>query len=242
MSDDHEQVATVIPVPAADRTEFINRIARQRAVIDKAELICDICRGRRVLDVGCINHSAEVALDQGERWLHHRIKRVAGSATGLDLLAEDAAALNARGYEIIVGDAQAFDLNRTFDVVVAADLIEHITNAAGFLKSALSHMDEQSILVLTTPNPFDFSQMMQVLVRGRAVVNAEHTMWLDPGVMFETLQREGLRVTRFEWIESDPEYRPETWPTKLLERTSAAVRRFRPLVRANYAVVAQRAR
>jgi 2-polyprenyl-3-methyl-5-hydroxy-6-metoxy-1,4-benzoquinol methylase len=218
---------------------FLDLAAQRRPIRDKADVVLSLCAGQSVLDVGCINHSAANALSLGSSWLHRRIRDVAESVTGLDLLATDAAALNEQGYDIVVADAQDFDLGRTFDVVVGADVIEHLTNPGGFLRSARRHMGPDSLLVLTTPNPFAFGQVMQVLLRGRVVVNGEHTMWLDPAVAFELLEREGLEITDIHWIDSDPNARPSTFRTKVLAAAETAVGRIRPISRANYALVAR---
>lgn len=231
--------AVALPAVQEDRLAFLHAAGSQRDVRPKSEFIVERCRGRSVLDIGCINHSAANAITLGDDWLHRRIKDAAASVTGLDTLAEDAAVLNGRGYDITVADAQDFDLGRTFDVVVAADLIEHLTDIGGFLRSVQRHMTQGSSLILTTPNPFGFEQMMQVLLRGRAVVNAEHTVWLDPGVAFALLQREGLEVSAFQWIDSDPGWRPGSTATRVLHSTGRAVGRLRPMVRPNYALVAK---
>jgi hypothetical protein len=100
-------------------------------------------------------------------------------------------------------------------------------------------MTPSSLLVMTTPNPFDFSQMMQVLLRGRVVLNAQHTVWIDPHVMCELLDREGFEPVCMEWVDSDPGARPEGWPSRALARTASVVSRFRPVTRPNYGVVAR---
>lgn len=228
-----------VPSPDPPRTSFLADANRRRPIVGKTDLILSHCTDRTVLDIGCINHSADNAVALGDDWLHHRIRGVARSVTGVDMLAGDAAVLNERGYDIEAADAQNFDLGQTFDVVVAADVIEHLTNLSGFLRSARRHMHQGSTFILTTPNPFAFAQMMQVLLRGRAVVNAEHTIWLDPSVAYELLSREGLRPAELLWIESDPGVGAETWATRLLSLAAAAAGRLRPLVRANYAVVAR---
>lgn len=232
-----------VPVPEFNpaRVAFLDAVGRHRLVHDKAELVVSLCTGRTVLDVGCINHSAANALALGDNWLHRRIRDVATSVTGVDILEEDARILNQQGYDIVVTDAQDFDLRRAYDVVVGADVIEHLTNPGGFLRSARRHMHADSILVLTTPNPFAFAQMMQVLLRGRVVVNGEHTMWLDPAVAFELLEREQLEIADFFWIDSDPGARAQTWPTRLLAAAAEAIGRLRPISRPNYALVVRAA-
>lgn len=232
-------VARAVPAASAARAAFLEQAGSRSPLVPKAEFVVAHCQARDVLDVGCINHSADVAVAMGEDWLHRRIQRVARSVTGLDILAADAEALNRRGFDVVVADAQDFDLGRTFDVVVGGDIIEHLSDIGGFLRSARRHMTAESLLVLTTPNPFNFAQMMQVLLRGQAVVNAEHTVWIDPSVMHELLDREGLVPLSLTWIDSDPGVRPASAATRALQRTADLVGRVRPMTRANYGVVAR---
>lgn len=231
--------AAVVPAASAARTRFLEQAAHSRPVVRKDEFIIERCAARAVLDIGCINHSAEYALSLGDRWLHDRIRRVAASTCGLDTLESEAARLRDAGYDIAVADAQSFDLGTRFDVVVAADVIEHLSDLGSFLRSVRRHMTDVSALIITTPNPFAIAQMLQVTLRGRAVVNAEHTVWLDPNVLYELLQREGFEIVEFAWIDSDPEFVPATLATRLLQSVSKLVARYRPLCNDNYAVVAR---
>ena len=84
----------------------------------------DFVRGRKVLDVGCMNHSVSASDD--ERWLHGHVVRNAASCLGLDILESDVAQLRARGFNMVCGDAITCDLGDTFDVIVAGELIEHV--------------------------------------------------------------------------------------------------------------------
>jgi 2-polyprenyl-3-methyl-5-hydroxy-6-metoxy-1,4-benzoquinol methylase len=175
----------------------------------------------------------------GDRWLHGRIVEVAQSAVGLDLLTADAAQLNEAGYSIHVADAETFELGRRFDVIVAGDVLEHLSNPGRFLERARAHMHPGSDLVITTPNPFAFAQMMHVLIRRQVVVNREHTVWMDPSVIFELLGRAAFQITRFAWIDSDPEFVPTTLLTKALDVASRIAGRIQPLCRPNYGLVAR---
>ncbi len=76
---------------------FLEAAGRRTPVLPKDDFIVDVCRGKNVLDMGCIDHSWEIAVGLGENWLHHRISKVAKSVVGLDLLEADAKILNQRG-------------------------------------------------------------------------------------------------------------------------------------------------
>ena len=116
-----------------NRKDFIRYASGYKGQVSKDDLIVDLCRDKIVLDLGCIDHSAQRALTLGERWLHRRIKDVARDLLGVDMLSEDAQKLNQLGYKIIAEDVTRMNLGRHFDVIVAGDLIEHVSNVGMFL-------------------------------------------------------------------------------------------------------------
>lgn len=170
--------------------------------IDKNDLIVSLCEGKNVLDLGCIDHSYQTALDLGDKWLHKQIKDVAENVTGVDILLDDINELNKRGFQIVAANVESFNLGKTYDVIVAGDLIEHLSNIGLFLDCIKKHMHEDSIFVVTTPNPFNIEQSMKAIFNGTISVNTEHTVWLNPHVCWELMTRAGLNISGFYWIET----------------------------------------
>jgi predicted TPR repeat methyltransferase len=186
-----------------NREKFINYVTfHKQTLVDKNELILSLCKNKKVLDVGCIDHSYKNALDQGDKWLHKQIKQTAKEVTGLDILLEDTIELNKHGFNIKSGNAENFHLGETFDVIVAGDLIEHLSNMGLFLKCVNEHMANDSVFVFTTPNPFSIEQSMLALFTNMIIVNPEHTCWLSPHVCWELIAREGLEIKGFYWIDT----------------------------------------
>jgi len=218
-----------------DRAAYRAACGSTSAVVDKNDLIVDACRGKAVLDIGCIDHSAQTALELGDRWLHSQIREVSAGLVGLDLLADEAALLNERGFHIEVGDAQHFDLGRIFDVIVAGDVIEHVENPGCLLESARRHLAPNGSLIITTPNPFNVEQFGLGLRRNRVALNDQHVAWYDPRVLYELVTRCGFDVTHFQWI--DTRFHLVRQP--VLHWVNERVMRRRPVLRRDFAVVAQ---
>ena len=220
------------------KRQFIDYAFNSFEAIDKSRLISSLCRGKDVLDVGCIDHSYQVAMNLGDRWLHKQIKEVSQSLVGLDILEEDAKQLNTHGYNIMVANAESFDLGRKFDVVVVGDLIEHLGNIGSFLTSLEKHLHKDSIVIITTPNPFNIEQTMLCFFEGQTIVNDEHTVWIDPKVMYELIQRSNLRIVDFYWVETRFKLHINRKIIGYLANGFCeALMRIRPVFRRDYAIV-----
>lgn len=155
----------------------------------RLDLITKKVAGKDVLDVGCVDHSAD--MEQGAGWLHGHIRRHARSTLGLDLEAEEVAKLVTRGYDVVCGDAEQVDLGRTFEVVVAGELIEHLSNPGRFLDNMARHLVPGGEILLTTPNPFYPKRLAEVFVGGKAQVHPQHVSWYCPQTLEAALRRAG---------------------------------------------------
>lgn len=154
-----------------------------------------------ILDIGCIQHDSENASKTD--WVHQHLYNITDDVTGLDYLEAEVAKLKSQGYNVVCADAQAFDLDRTFDTIVAGELIEHLSDFGGFLDCCRRHLEPDGKLVMTTPNPWSFHRFKQALLRDNVDCNPEHTCWLDERTLRQLLKRHGF--------EADIEYvRPTT--------------------------------
>ncbi len=221
-----------------NRKIFFGYIATTRPTISKDDLLCSLCEGKDVLDIGCIDHSHEVALAMGEKWLHRRLQKVSKSIVGTDILDSEIYELRKLGFSIVNANAESFDLRRTFDVIVAGDLIEHLSNVGDFLSCVAKHMHDDSICIITTPNPFNIEQSILALFENRVAVNPEHTAWIDPRTMFETVRRTSMRISDFHWIDTrfQIHMRPGIFQMPV-HWIAQIIMRFRPVCRRDYAVI-----
>ena len=163
----------------------------------KNKFILNHIRNKEVLDIGCVNHNP--LNYQSKYWLHKLLHKYSKNVLGLDLSKEGVEYLNSIGYNVIHEDAENFDLNKTFDVIVAGDIIEHLNNPGEFLESCKRHMDKNSKLLITTPNPWYWKCFLKVFLFGFYETNAEHTCWFDPITLEQLLTRYNLKMLNFEY-------------------------------------------
>jgi len=227
------------PFDLDDRGIYRSYVANLAEILPKDDFVVHLARGRRVLDLGCIDHDADEALARGGEWLHARLRSVAETLVGVDLLASDADVLNARGYDIRVADVESLHLGAQFDLIVAGDLIEHLSNIGQFLDSVSRHMHDQSVFVVTTPNPFNVEQFSQALFRNKIMVNPQHTVWIDPRVMHELISRSPFEIVNFHWIGT--RFKADLQGGRVVRRIvnplNELLMQRRPVLRRDFAVV-----
>ena len=166
----------------------------------RADYILPFVRGPRVLDVGCAAHEPEPGAPY---WLHGLLRQKFPEVVGLDVSQENVAKLRAAGFaNLVVENAETFDLKSQFDTIVAGELIEHLSNPGSFLRRAREHLRPQERVILTTPYPFSaYAWLYATLKYPKTCENPEHTTWFCPRTMGELSQRAGLRLTHWQPIE-----------------------------------------
>jgi len=176
------------------------RSARQlHTDVDLLEHIGRIVRGRRVLDIGVVSHSARY-FDRPD-WRHGLIHRAAGYCVGVDILEPLVQELNQRGFNVRCVDATSdADLGERFDVVFIGDVIEHVDNAVLLLRFAARHLAPEGRLYVTTPNPFSRKFHRQFMREGVMVVNLDHIAWITPTQAMELARRAGISLSAYHLV------------------------------------------
>lgn len=169
------------------------RAARQPTIADVNAFLLDFVRDQTVLDIGIVAHTIEQADDP--RWRHNRIRSVAASTLGIDILAAPIAQLQRRGYDVRLVDATSdTDLQQRFNRVVIGDVLEHVDNPVALLRFAGRHLAPTGRVLCSTPNPFYIGHIVSTLRAGTFIANAEHVTWITPTMALELARRAGLRL------------------------------------------------
>ena len=168
----------------------------------RKDAINQLCVGKSVLHLGFIQHAHlyEERLRTGE-WLHAQIGDVARRLVGIDYLDDEVTRIRSElGYEVYTGDVCRLadvDLDEAFDVIVCGELIEHVENPGLMLEGIKRFCHSQTLVVLTTPNPWS-RQRMKLLRHGdpeESWLNPEHTMWFSFQTLKQLLARAGYKCT-----------------------------------------------
>ncbi len=145
--------------------------------VDRLDYISGACRGKSVLDIGCLDETALVKRDT-QHWLHGRIGKVAERVLGVDNSPKvpDEGLVSGSNSRIVRGDATLLDLHAfgfdRVDVVVAGEFIEHIEHPLEFLRQ-MTRSFAGSEMLLSTPNGMSLSNTMMGVL-GREVQHPDH--------------------------------------------------------------------
>lgn len=174
-----------------------------------------------VLDLGCVCHD----LDQtAVPWLHGFLRDRCARVLGVDYLGESVERMQQDGFEAVCADVQQMDLGERFDVVVAGDIVEHLDNVGLFLDRSRAHLADGGLLLLTTPNPVNYTRWVRLLVKGSAGGNAEHTCWFTAKLLRQLAERHGLAVVEEAYVDDTRLFYP--WLKPLDKQRFSRRRRF----------------
>jgi 2-polyprenyl-3-methyl-5-hydroxy-6-metoxy-1,4-benzoquinol methylase len=181
------------------------RLARSMPV-DRRDFIIEQCRGKRVLHLGCVDHPLlEEQLASGAL-LHAVLASSAAELCGVDLDGEGLAKLRSIGYQdLIEGNIEQLASlvgGRRFDVVLAAEIMEHLDNPGSFLDQVPRCLAVGGLFIATVPSATSIRIFANTL-RHREVVHPDHNAYYSP----RTLEHL-LRTHHFEVADMRPYWTP----------------------------------
>jgi SAM-dependent methyltransferase len=162
--------------PNALTYETLERVKVGRPV-DRLEFIAERCRGKRVLDLGCLDETAQVKRDT-KHWLHGRLSEVAIEVVGIDSSDKipDEGLVTGATSKIFRGDATDPRIPGGRDddvqVIVAGEFIEHIEAPLAFFQSMRRRFPGRE-LVISTPNGLAFANTLLGMI-GREAQHPDH--------------------------------------------------------------------
>jgi SAM-dependent methyltransferase len=202
---------------------------------ERVETILRHTRGPDVLHLGASGQAEYRPAFTSPDWLHGRLHQRVEGLWGLELEARNVRALKDAGFEnTIQGDAQAFEIDRRFDTVIAGELIEHVERPGALLAHAAAHLKPGGRIIITTPYAFCGLFVAYAWLKYPVTCsNRQHVSWFCPTTFTELADRSGLTVERFELIESYPS-KSSSRAYRIFLRVFRLVRRLIPRrVRAN---------
>lgn len=182
------------------------RLPPSKVVVREPRLL-EIAQGRRVIHLGFVDYPILAERLHDGSWLHARLATVAGSLVGLDISADGVRRARELGFTAYAVDLQDRALVEQLrlepaDVVVAGELIEHVSAAGPFLEAIAPLVAEDGVLVITTPNGLRPLNTAAAL-RGFELVHPDHVAWYTPYTLKNVVERCGLEVVELSYYNSE---------------------------------------
>jgi 2-polyprenyl-3-methyl-5-hydroxy-6-metoxy-1,4-benzoquinol methylase len=185
-------------------------------LVQRVDFIVEACAGKSVLHLGCTNYPYTVDAIEKGMLLHHRLARVADELYGFDFDQEGLNILAAGGtkdlYRADLEDLASVPLDRTFDVIVAGEMIEHLANPGLFLKGIRRFMVPETKLLITTVNAYSAARFLTYSLKGKGghnePVHPDHVAYFSFKTLSKMVEKGGLAVRDFYYYDIGPEHRP----------------------------------
>lgn len=202
------------------------------SLVQRLDLIRETCRGKRVLHLGCTNWPYTLESLENNMLLHRELESIAEHVAGIDADKEGIEILKQNGstnlYKADLEHLDHLDLNETFDVIVAGEMIEHLNNPGLFLSGIKRFMTAETQLVLTTINAYCGMRFWQYGLRGKRgtqeFVHPDHVAYYSYSTLKLLVERHGLHVEKFLFYDVGKEHRPHNrWYVNLVNDVSVRI-------------------
>lgn len=188
---------------------------RDFGVVQRLDVIRELCTGKSVLHLGCTNYPYTEESIRGGMLLHDDLATIATDLWGLDSDVLGIKLLEGRGAtQLVLGDLERLEsaqLDRTFEVIVAGEMIEHLNNPGQFLAGIRRFMNPETRLVITTVNAYCGMRFLWYGLRGRGgkaeFVHPDHVAYYSYSTLKVLVKRHDLELDRFWFYDLGREHR-----------------------------------
>lgn len=185
-------------------------------LVQRVEMIRKMARGKSVLHLGCTNYPYTAESLRDGTLLHLELEREAAELYGFDSDEKGLDALRGQGVEnLFRADLEQLGevpLERSFDVIIAGEMIEHLPNPGLFLRGIQRFMNDRTSLVITTVNAYSAMRFFIYGLRGKGgvaePVHPDHVAYYSYKTLGMLVEKEGLKVREFYFYDLGPEHRP----------------------------------
>lgn len=165
-------------------------------LVERRAFLESVASGKRVIHVGFAGRGEDPGAS--DSWLHARLAACTASLVGVDNDEQGVESARGQGFEAYVSDCQdpraveALGLEPA-EVVIAAEILEHLDAQGPFLEALRHLVRPDGILVITTPNAYSLLNPIATLV-GLEMIDPDHVNLHSWYTLQNLLQKGGWTV------------------------------------------------
>ncbi len=172
----------------------------------RLEAIESICKGKKVIHIGCVDHIPLIK-NKIERniWLHKIITDCATECIGLDIAKDgveycnkELSYSNVHYMDIENDELIAPLLEQKWDVMILGEILEHVDNPVQFLQKINQKFSSIcTTIIITVPNAFCYQYFFNAF-KNKECINTDHRYYFTPFTLAKCLTRANYQVKSFE--------------------------------------------
>lgn len=184
-------------------------------LVQRVDFIKNACRDKKVLHLGCTNFPYTEDAIKNEMLLHFELEKIAAELYGFDFDQAGIDVLSKTGtknlYRADLEKLSEVNLDETFDVIIAGEIIEHLSNPGLFLDGIQKFMNKQTELVITTVNAYCIMRLALYGLIGKGgknePVHPDHVAYYSYSTLKLLIERTNLVVQDFYFYDLGNEHR-----------------------------------
>ena len=175
-----------------------NRLPR-KSLVNRDEYILEQCKGRNVANLGACDAPLTEEKARRGQLLHQKLQGRCASLVGYDIDARSVDLLRTEYglTDILVRDLSVVErqIGKKADLVICADIIEHVDNAGRLLSSCNQMLEIGGHLLVSTIHALSFRHALRTLLTGIEIVHPDHVAYYSYATLGVLLDRFGFEVT-----------------------------------------------
>jgi len=207
-------------------------MSKKIEITDRVAFIKKACVDKKVLHLGCTDYPFTKEMIDNKMLLHFELQKVAKELYGYDFDQKGIDVLSTAGIKnLYYADLEKLEevaLDETFDVIIAGEVIEHLSNPGLFLKGIQRFMNSATNLVITTINAYCGMRMLTYGLRGQGgaqePVHPDHVAYYSYSTLRVLIERENLKIDNFAFYNTGKEHRKlAPWKQKFANDISVLI-------------------
>jgi len=207
--------------------------------ISRMKYFAEWCKNKNVMHLGC--SSGTYIHDRIKRgtFLHSILNDTAQNLAGLDIDAKSLETMKELGFSnLYEGNAEKLsesNIKEKYDIVIAGDLLEHITCPGAMLEGVKELLDENGKFIISTNNAFGVHYQIRRWL-GRFTEHFEHVCFYSPETLVHLFERHNYKVVDLYAAYTVP---PHSLSDKILFTIGKPIFKLFPVLAGTLVVVAE---